>query len=97
MNNSKKSHDFVRQNEKNVKKSQKHDANLQKNSTLYFQVGLILCLLASYGALELSFTSNGSSYELPKQEVKEDYVYVMPDFEIIKDVQPKKMQVTKEP
>jgi protein TonB len=97
MNNSKKSHDFVRQNEKNVKKSQKHDANLQKNSTLYFQVGLILCLLASYGALELSFTSNGSSYELPKQEVKEDYVYVMPDFEIIKDVQPKKMQVTKKP
>ncbi|MEJ6792369.1 MAG: energy transducer TonB [Lacinutrix sp.] len=95
MNNSKKSHDLVRQNEKNVQKSQKHDANLQKNSTLYFQVGLILCLLASYGALEMSFTANGNNYEPPKQEVKEDYVYVMPDFEIIKDVKPKEKQKLK--
>ncbi|MDY2586246.1 energy transducer TonB [Winogradskyella aquimaris] len=38
-----------------VKKSQKHDANLQKNSTLYFQIGLILCLLATYGLFEMQF------------------------------------------
>lgn len=33
----------------------KHDANLQKNSTLYFQVGLIVSLLVCYGLLEMQF------------------------------------------
>ncbi|WP_034061166.1 energy transducer TonB [Lacinutrix jangbogonensis] len=95
MNNSKKSRDLVRQNEKNVQKSQKHDANLQKNSTLYFQVGLILCLLASYGALEMSFASNGNHYDPPKEMESEDFVYVMPNFKVIKEVQPEKNKVTK--
>lgn len=86
MNNSKKSHDLVRQNEKNVQKSQKHDANLQKNSTLYFQVGLILCLLASYGALEMSFTTS------------KDYVYVTAeeDDDAIYEVDPKIYKIIKE-
>lgn len=44
-----------RQTEKNVLKSQKHDVNLQKNTVLYFQIGLILCLLGVYGALEMKF------------------------------------------
>ena len=38
----KKTHELIRQNEQTVKKSQKHDANLQKNSTFYFQIGLIV-------------------------------------------------------
>lgn len=38
-----------------VKKHHKHDVNLQKNATIYFQVGLILCLLVAYGLLEMSF------------------------------------------
>lgn len=38
-----------------VKKSQKHDVNLQKNSTLYFQVGLIVCLLAVFSLFEMEF------------------------------------------
>ena len=97
MNNSKKSHDLVRQNEKNVQKSQKHDANLQKNSTLYFQVGLILCLLASYGALEMSFASNENLYEPTKKEVTEEFVYVMPNFKIVKEVEAKEKQETKQP
>ncbi|MBC3756894.1 energy transducer TonB [Hyunsoonleella sp. SJ7] len=54
MSNSKNTHDSVRQNGL-VKKPQKHDANLQKNSTLYFQVGLIVCLLAAFGLLEMRF------------------------------------------
>ena len=58
MKQSNESHGVVRQNDKNVHKSQKHDANLQKNSTLYFQIGLIMCLLASYTALEMSFAVN---------------------------------------
>jgi len=55
MNFSKKNHKLVGQNEDIVKKSQKHDANLQKNSTLYFQVGLILTLLATYALFEMEF------------------------------------------
>lgn len=51
----KKTHELIRQNEQTVKKSQKHDANLQKNSTFYFQIGLIVCLLAAYGLLEMRF------------------------------------------
>lgn len=43
---------------KNLLKSQKNEANLQKNTTLYFQIGLILCLLFSYGLLELKFNSD---------------------------------------
>ncbi|SFN53319.1 protein TonB [Bizionia echini] len=38
-----------------VKKHHKHDVNLQKNATIYFQVGLILCLLFAYGLLEMRF------------------------------------------
>jgi protein TonB len=97
MNNSKKSHDSVRQNENNVQKSQKHDANLQKNSTLYFQVGLILCLLASYGALEMSFTSSDATYKPAKKEIAEDFVYVMPSFDIEKMSQPEEKQVKQKP
>ena len=38
-----------------VKKPQKHDANLQKNSSLYFQIGLILCLLGAFFLFEMRF------------------------------------------
>ncbi|MBV7269758.1 energy transducer TonB [Winogradskyella luteola] len=55
MKNSKKTFSGVGQNTTEVKKSQKHDANLQKNSTLYFQIGLILCLLGTYALFEMQF------------------------------------------
>lgn len=55
MKNLKKSHSIAGQSNANVQKSQKHDANLQKNSTLYFQIGLILCLLGTYGLFEMKF------------------------------------------
>lgn len=55
MSNRKKTHSGIRQNDQTVKKSQKHETNLQKNSTLYFQVGLILCLLMAYGLFEMKF------------------------------------------
>jgi len=57
MRNQKHSHELIRQNEQIVKKSQKHEANLQKNSTLYFQIGLIVCLLVAFGLLEMKFES----------------------------------------
>ena len=55
---SKKNHELVRQNEINVKKSQKHDVNLHKNSTMYFQIGLIICLLATYFLMDMKFLTS---------------------------------------
>ena len=55
MNDLKNTHNPIRQNVDAVKTTKKHDVNLQKNSTLYFQVGLILCLLAVFGLLEMQF------------------------------------------
>ena len=40
-----------------AQKPHKHDANLQKNSTLYFQIGLIVCLLTVFGLFEMRFES----------------------------------------
>ena len=62
MSNQKNTHELIRQNEQTVKKSQKHDANLRKNSTLYFQMGLIVCLLATFGLLEMKFESTIKNY-----------------------------------
>jgi protein TonB len=55
MKNSKKNLNSAGQSATEVKRSQKHDANLQKNSTLYFQIGLILCLLGTYSLFEMQF------------------------------------------
>ncbi|MCT4629006.1 energy transducer TonB [Winogradskyella sp.] len=55
MKNSKKNLNSAGQSTTEVKRSQKHDANLQKNSTLYFQIGLILCLLGTYSLFEMQF------------------------------------------
>ena len=33
----------------------KRDVNLKSNSSLYFQIGLILCLLGTYGLFEMNF------------------------------------------
>ena len=51
MNFSKNSQDPVGQNEEPVTKPNKHDANLQKNSALYFSVGLTLVLALTYTTL----------------------------------------------
>ncbi|GAA4971757.1 energy transducer TonB [Algibacter aquimarinus] len=84
MSNSKKTHELIRQNEQIVKKSQKHDANLRKNSTLYFQVGLIICLLFTYGLFEMTFETDIP--EISKRiEIVEPFSIEIP---IIKPVEP---------
>ncbi len=50
-----KIHELLRQKEQIVKKPDKHDANLQKNSTLYFQVGLLIALICTNVMFELYF------------------------------------------
>jgi len=77
MKNSKKDFGIAGQSATEVKKSQKHDANLQKNSTLYFQIGLILCLLGTYALFEMQFqtTTITLSNETAKAEtISIDYV-----------------------
>lgn len=53
----KKDHKSVGQNAP-VSKPKKHDANLQKNTALYFQVGLILALFAVYCLFEMQLKKN---------------------------------------
>ena len=94
MNFSKKNHEVVGQNDKNVKKSQKHDANLQKNSTLYFQVGLILTLLATYGLFEMEFQTKSYEISMDSGLVEPDIVYT-PDI-VVYEEQVKKIEKKKQ-
>ncbi len=55
MRNSKKAFNNAGQSTTEAKKPQKHDVNLQKNSSLYFQIGLILCLMGTYALFEMQF------------------------------------------
>ncbi|MCF8274138.1 MAG: energy transducer TonB [Flavobacteriaceae bacterium] len=82
----KKKHELIRQNEQSVKKSQKHDANLQKNSTMYFQVGLILVLLVIYGLFEMRFETTIPNYSNPL--IPDEPLYV--DVPLIKPEAPSK-------
>lgn len=79
MNFLKKDHKLVGQNEQ-VTKSTKHDANLRKNSTIYFQVGLILTLLAVHGLFELQFQVKPFKFDDPPALVEPDvYVNFVPE------------------
>lgn len=55
MKKSKMKFEIAEQNISRFKTSKKHEASVQKNSGLYFQIGLILCLLATYGLFEMQF------------------------------------------
>jgi len=72
----KSNHKLVGQNEQIVKKSHKHETNLRNNSTLYFQVGLILTLLASYGILEMNFESESFKFVSPLTDDTEVVYFV---------------------
>lgn len=73
----KSNHKLVGQNEQIVKKSHKHDTNLRNNSTLYFQVGLILTLLASYGLLEMNFESESFKFVSPYQMIQKLFILLI--------------------
>ncbi len=55
MKNINNTDDNVKIIDKTNETSKKHDVNLKSNSSLYFQIGLILCLLATYGLFEMRF------------------------------------------
>ncbi|WP_052461061.1 energy transducer TonB [Psychroserpens mesophilus] len=91
MKNLKKTHSIAGQSNTKVQKSQKHDANLQKNSTLYFQIGLILCLLGTYGLFEMRFEKKDlviseTTFDAEIAEVHVKNYVVEPEVKIEKQV-----------
>lgn len=86
-------HDFgsAGQSTKEVKKPHKHDANLQKNSSLYFQIGLILCLLGTYALFEMQFQETDLSIIKEKAQVDPIMIDYVPPFieEVIEKQAPK--------
>ncbi len=72
-----KIHELLRQKERIVKKSQKHVANLQKNSTLYFQVGLIICLLFTNVLFEMYFETKIPN-PIVYDDIVDDVLFSMP-------------------
>ncbi len=91
----KKNCELIRQNEKNATKPQKHDANLRKNSTIFFQVGLIMCLLITYALFEATFKTN-EAITLDILQLEDDIMYVYNEpikvLEEAKPVEKKKSQ-----
>lgn len=53
----------------------KRDVNLKSNSSLYFQIGLILCLLATYGLFEMNFKMHLPSITID-QPFEDDPFYI---------------------
>lgn len=91
MKNSKKAFNNAGQSIIEAKKSQKHDANLQKNSTLYFQIGLILCLLGTYALFEMQFQEK--KYIIPEDTAKTEEIsidHVKPF--VVEVIKPKKVE-----
>ncbi len=106
MKNQKKTRELIRQNEQSARKSQKHDANLQKNSTLYFQIGLILCLLGALSLLEMQVETSVSDVyvmKIPEDEVStitNDKYKIYVEQKRIEKPEPKKLEkvlLTKKP
>jgi protein TonB len=95
MNFFKKDHDIVRQNDKIMKTSHKHDVNLQKNSTLYFQIGLILVLLGVHALFEMNFESKPIEVAYV-EPIEEDYMFNK-RVKVIKEVAAKAAPKKKKP
>lgn len=94
MENQKKSNDVSSYGGNHHEESHKHDANLGKNSALYFQVGLILCLLLSYGLFEMRFQEK--SFVLTQVNYVDPDVEVMPiNFILEKEVFKEENEVSK--
>jgi len=92
MKDFKKSHNIAGQSNINVQKSQKHDANLQKNSSLYFQIGLILCLLGTYAMFEMQFETKNLKLAILEPLKLDDRSVDVPPF-IVEPNAPKQQPV----
>ncbi|WP_335972505.1 energy transducer TonB [Gaetbulibacter jejuensis] len=89
MKNFNETHSNAGQSTTNVKKPQKHDANLQKNSALYFQVGLILCLLGTYLLFEMNFATHVPKIDQALVAIDDETEIIVPEFKIYEEQAPK--------
>ena len=81
----KNNHSIADHSATEVRKMHKHDANVQKNTTLYFQVGLIICLLAVHALFEMQFETK-IPYDSNLAVVPDEFVEVAPpDFTIYEE------------
>jgi len=96
MKNSKKDFGIAGQSITEAKKPHKHDANLQKNSSLYFQIGLILCLLGTYALFEMQFQETKFNFVEETAQVEKVTVDYVPPFivEVIKPTEPEPLPST---
>ena len=78
-----------------AQKPQKHDVNLQKNSTLYFQVGIIVCLLVVYGLFQMKFERKLPKKEVAICECEYDTTYPIEDFKVYEEVEAEKQEQKK--
>lgn len=65
---------------------QERQERLKSNTFIYFQIGLVLCLLLAYALLETNFKNEAedlSAYVLEAPEVKEEFL--LPSFKIYKE------------
>lgn len=96
MNSINKSHKNVKKEFKGLRKPQKHGANLQKNSTMHFQVGLIISLLATYFLMDMKFLSHDFEVRTLTSEDDLAEVYNLNNIKIYKEPV-KKEEVRVEP
>lgn len=74
----------------------KHEVNLQRNSSLYFQIGVILCLLATYGLFEMKFKIQTPEFskEYPLEDNAPFYMpKIFVEQKIVEEKQPDKRVV----
>lgn len=95
MKNLNKERCIAGQSKTTVTKSQKHDVNLQKNSTLYFQIGLILCLLGVYGLFEMEFETKIPNCEFAMVDEEAPIEFVMQKFKVYQESVPQKEEKSK--
>src|SRR5690606_14782685 len=65
---------YAHGNEHKTSKPSKHDANLQKNSVLHFQIGLLIGLIVTFFVLQIALK--------PLPAAKQDFADVFMDEEI---------------
>ena len=65
--------------------SKKKDVNLQSNSSLYFQIGLILCLLGTYGLFEMNFQTTSHDVAINKPWEEPNVIFVVAPKPVQKD------------
>ncbi|GGG33986.1 energy transducer TonB [Bizionia arctica] len=87
MKNLHRRNEFAQEKEPNVTKSLKHEVSLKSNSTLFFQVGIILCLLLTYALFEMTFKTNEIVIiDRTGTEEEDFYVYNVP-IKIYKEIE----------